>query len=42
MKNFKKGMVIRGSNWPDLIEIKLIEDTGYHLFSKQPASSEAR
>ena len=31
MKNIKQGSIIKGSNWPEPVEIKLIEETGEYV-----------
>jgi len=31
MDNFQKGTIIKGLNWPEPVEIKLIEDAGDYV-----------
>ena len=31
MQNIKQGSIIRGPNWPEPVEVKLIEDMGEYV-----------
>ena len=31
MKNIRQGSIIKGSNWPEPIEVKFIEETGEYI-----------